>query len=114
MVEKFEWDEAKSERNRAERGFDFDFAKHRFDGDVLERADTRRAYGEERIVAFGKIEDEATGPHCGGFILCGERTPGPVHGFIKKTRKTPKRDIDLALKRKKGERRDEEKPNQFI
>jgi phage-related protein len=25
-----------------------------------------------------------------------------LHGFIKKTRKTPKRDLDLALKRKKG------------
>jgi len=25
-----------------------------------------------------------------------------LHGFIKKTRKTPQRDIDLALKRKKG------------
>jgi phage-related protein len=27
-----------------------------------------------------------------------------LHGFIKKTQKTPKRDIDLALKRKRGER----------
>jgi phage-related protein len=26
-----------------------------------------------------------------------------LHGFMKKTRKTPKRDIDLALKRKKEE-----------
>jgi phage-related protein len=25
-----------------------------------------------------------------------------LHGFIKKTRKTPQRDIELALKRKKG------------
>lgn len=25
-----------------------------------------------------------------------------LHGFMKKTRKTPKQDIDLALKRKKG------------
>ena len=25
-----------------------------------------------------------------------------LHGFIKKTRKTPQRDIDLALKRKRG------------
>ena len=28
-----------------------------------------------------------------------------LHGFIKKTRKTPQKDIDLALKRKKGEER---------
>ena len=26
-----------------------------------------------------------------------------LHGFIKKTRTTPRKDIDLALKRKKGE-----------
>jgi phage-related protein len=25
-----------------------------------------------------------------------------LHGFVKKTRKTPQRDIDLALKRKRG------------
>ena len=28
-----------------------------------------------------------------------------LHGCIKKTRKTPQKDIDLALKRKKGEER---------
>jgi phage-related protein len=27
-----------------------------------------------------------------------------LHGFMKKTQKTPQRDIDLALKRKKGDR----------
>jgi phage-related protein len=27
-----------------------------------------------------------------------------LHGFIKKTQKTPQREIDLALKRKKGDR----------
>jgi phage-related protein len=30
----------------------------------------------------------------GGMVL--------LHGFIKKTQKTPQRDIDLALKRKRG------------
>ena len=32
----------------------------------------------------------------GGMVL--------LHGFIKKTQKTPQREIDLALKRKKGDR----------
>ena len=32
-----------------------------------------------------------------------------LHGFIKKTQKTPQRDIDLALKRKKGEAHEKEK-----
>lgn len=27
-----------------------------------------------------------------------------LHGFMKKTQKTPRQDIDLAIKRKKGER----------
>ena len=40
----FEWDDAKHERNRRERGFGFDHAVRIFAGPVLERADTRRAY----------------------------------------------------------------------
>jgi phage-related protein len=37
-------------------------------------------------------------------IFCQERERMVLlHGFIKKTRKTPQHDIDLALKRKKGE-----------
>jgi phage-related protein len=32
-----------------------------------------------------------------------------LHGFIKKTQKTPRRDIDMALKRKKGGAREKEK-----
>jgi uncharacterized DUF497 family protein len=32
----FEWDLAKSERNLAERGFDFAYAARIFEGDVLE------------------------------------------------------------------------------
>ena len=28
-----------------------------------------------------------------------------LHGFIKKSQKTPQKEIDLALKRKKGEER---------
>ncbi len=28
-----------------------------------------------------------------------------LHGFIKKTQKTPQKEVDLALKRKKGEER---------
>ena len=32
-----------------------------------------------------------------------------LHGFVKKTQKTPQHDIDLALKRKKGGAHEEEK-----
>lgn len=36
------------------------------------------------------------------FSIAGERMI-LLHGFVKKTRKTPKQDIDLALKRLQGE-----------
>ena len=50
---RFAWDASKSERNLAERGFDFPFATLVFDGPTLERPDTRRDYGEPRTVAVG-------------------------------------------------------------
>ncbi len=54
----FEWDEAKSDRNFAERGFDFAYASRIFDGDVLEWVDTRRDYRERRIIAMGAVDNE--------------------------------------------------------
>ena len=37
----------------AKRGFDFEFATQVFDGPTLERQDTRRDYGERRVIAVG-------------------------------------------------------------
>lgn len=54
----FDWDEGKSERNLRERGFDFEFAAHVFDGGTEEFVDGREAYGEDRIIAFGRVEGE--------------------------------------------------------
>lgn len=54
----FEWDEAKSSRNRTERGFNFEYACRIFAGPVIEEEDRRRDYGEQRIVATGKIGTE--------------------------------------------------------
>jgi uncharacterized DUF497 family protein len=50
---RFEWDPSKSARNLRDRGFDFDFATLIFEGPTLEREDTRRDYGERRVVAVG-------------------------------------------------------------
>jgi len=50
---RFAWDARKSARNPRERGFDFEFATLIFDGPTLERHDTRRDYGEQRIIAIG-------------------------------------------------------------
>ena len=47
------WDPAKSEANLRERGFDFAFASLIFGGPTLEAEDTRRDYGERRMVAIG-------------------------------------------------------------
>ena len=52
----FDWDESKSERNLQERGFDFEFAGHIFDGETKEFIDGRHDYGEIRTIAFGYIE----------------------------------------------------------
>jgi uncharacterized DUF497 family protein len=53
----FVWDPAKSEANFRERGFDFPFATLIFDGPTLEVEDTRRDYGERRMVAAGLADD---------------------------------------------------------
>jgi uncharacterized DUF497 family protein len=54
----FEWDPAKSDRNRHERGFDFATAALIFDGPVQTAVDERRDYGEERVIAIGEIAGE--------------------------------------------------------
>ena len=50
---RFDWDEAKSDANLDERGFDFEFASLIFDGTTLEVEDRRKDYGERRVVAIG-------------------------------------------------------------
>ena len=52
----FAWDPAKSERNRRERGFGFDYAARIFAGPTIDVVDRRRDYGEERIRAIGEID----------------------------------------------------------
>ena len=47
------WDERKSPRHLRDRGVDFGVAPLIFDGPTLEREDTRRDYGERRVVAVG-------------------------------------------------------------
>jgi uncharacterized DUF497 family protein len=51
----FEWDDRKNEKTLRDRGFDFAYAAKIFRGDVLEDEDDRKAYGEKRIRAIGKV-----------------------------------------------------------
>jgi uncharacterized DUF497 family protein len=53
---RFTWDPRKSERNLADRGFDFAFATLIFEGPTVERPDTRRDYGEARWIALGHAD----------------------------------------------------------
>lgn len=53
---RFSWDARKSNRNLRERGFDFEFATQIFDDATLERVDSRRDYGERRVIALGKAQ----------------------------------------------------------
>jgi len=50
---RFSWDQEKSEANLHERGFDFAFPALVFDGPTLEREDSRKDYGQRRIVPIG-------------------------------------------------------------
>jgi uncharacterized DUF497 family protein len=52
----FEWDDAKSDLCLQERGFSFPDVIRIFAGDVFERQDNRKDYGEIRIRAAGLIE----------------------------------------------------------
>jgi uncharacterized DUF497 family protein len=56
---RFSWDARKSNRNLRERGFDFEFATQIFDGSTLARVDSRRDYGERRVIALGNAQDIA-------------------------------------------------------
>ena len=64
MVERveYEWDTAKCEKNKAERGLPFQLAILLFRNPVLRRVDDRRNYGEVRIKAIGAVGDRTL--HC--------------------------------------------------
>jgi uncharacterized DUF497 family protein len=52
----FDWDPAKSEKTRRERGFGFDYTVWIFTGPTVEAIDRRREYGEVRIRAIGEVD----------------------------------------------------------
>jgi len=57
VLVRFSWDVRKGNRNLRERGFDFEFATQIFEGTTLERVDSRRNYGERRMIALGKAQE---------------------------------------------------------
>jgi len=70
----FEWDAAKSERNRIARDLPFTVAIELFDGRFIEQVDSRHDYREIRLWAIGIA---------GGLILvCVYTDRGPVRRII--------------------------------
>ena len=59
-----------------------------------------RSFTGSRFV--GGPEQPTTGTNCSGAICIQPDRMILLHGFIKKTQKTPQHDMDLALKRQKG------------
>jgi uncharacterized protein len=54
----FSWDPDKRESNIKERGVDFAEAALLFENDVLEAADHRKDYGEQRWRALGQVGED--------------------------------------------------------
>lgn len=54
----FEWDEAKSERNRIKRDLPFRVVVALFAGFAVTSEDTRRDYGERRMQVLGMVDDQ--------------------------------------------------------
>ena len=52
----FEWDPAKAAENFQTHGIAFEDAAHIFDGPVIEAADMREGYGEDRYLALGVVQ----------------------------------------------------------
>jgi phage-related protein len=63
---------------------------------------TRHAYCRSLGDSLGEVRSDLTDGKIGRIIFCVTRE-GMVllHGFVKKTRKTPAQDLKLALKRMK-------------
>ncbi|WP_420407783.1 BrnT family toxin [Hoeflea sp.] len=55
----FEWDETKRAEIYQKHGVDLLEAALIFENDVLEKEDTRRDYGERRMIALGMVDGEA-------------------------------------------------------
>ena len=53
----FEWDEAKDAANIIKHGISFAQVIGMFDGPVVSRADSRKDYGEVRMISYGVIEE---------------------------------------------------------
>lgn len=54
---KFEWEESKNRKNIEKHGISFERVLAVFDKVILSYPDTRKEYGETRVISIGEIEN---------------------------------------------------------
>lgn len=82
---RIEYDAAKSRRNARRRGLHFADATELLSGPHVRRHDTRRDYGEQRVIAYGLIR--------GRMHVCVYTLRGDAHRIIS-PRKANRREVD--------------------
>lgn len=82
------YDPAKRERTLEERGLDFEDALRVFEGITVEVEDTRRNYGERRIICYGTLE--------GRVVVVGYTPRGPVRHVFSMRKANDREQTRLA------------------
>ncbi len=73
---RLEWDENKNSENLQKHGFDFADAWQLFNNPLLVKPDIRKAYGEDRWIGIGTMNNGITGSSgkCRGLFMKEEQT----------------------------------------
>ena len=82
------YDPAKRARTLADRGLDFEDALLVFEGLTVEVEDTRRNYGERRIICYGVLE--------GRMVVVGYTPRGPVRHIFSMRKANDREQTRLA------------------
>ena len=82
------YDPAKRERTLAERGLDFEDSVAVFDGVTVEVEDTRKQYGERRVLCFGLL--------AGRLVVVGYTPRGPVRHVFSMRKANDREQTRLA------------------
>ena len=82
------YDSAKRDQTLAERGLDFDDAIQVFEGVTVEVEDTRKDYGETRMICYGQL--------AGRMVVVGYTTRGTVRHIFSMRKANDREKTRLA------------------
>jgi uncharacterized protein len=82
------YDPAKRARTLADRGLDFEDAALVFEGVTVEVEDTRKNYGERRIICYGMLKER--------MVVVGYTPRGPVRHIFNMRKANDREQIRLA------------------